>query len=235
MKNENLLKKLYAIKDAPYNTERIDELIAEIKLEISMEPVSYRGNYIKAAAKFAKYCNKNARNYALAGAFMFPYTETEMRQGICDGYLGVCYSNPIDGLMEIEKDIKPIDFAKIIRCYSEGKTEMPLHSELKKAIKIAKADKESEDFFINPYGNKAYVVRLGNGIYVNAEMLLQAQELTEMTDHTEIEYKNNSMYSPLFLHNTVNGNQIDVILMPISPNTGDQHKPIIDLYNGNQT
>lgn len=235
MKNEILLRKLYAVKEAPHNTKVLDNLIAEVKLEMTLETTPrYAGSYIKAAAKFAKYCAKEATRECLQGAFRYK-VGTETRQGICDGYVAVAYDKPIEGLMEIGSDIQPIDMEKIFNHTKGPETEvmLPAYTEIKKAFAIEKADKMSPKWqSLN--GKTGCTVRIGNGAVLNAEYLIRAMELADLTG-TEtvcaISFGGTTT-SSIYLENDVDGNHIRVLLMPIHVEiTGAERDiDIIDLW-----
>lgn len=235
MKNETLLRKLYAVKEAPHNTKALDDLITEIKLEMTLETAPrYTGNYIKAAAKFAKYCRKETRRECLQGAFRYN-VGAETRQGICDGYVAVAYDKPIEGLMEIADSIQPIDLEKIFSHNKGPEMEimLPSYTEIKKAFAIEKADKMSRKWqSLN--GKMGCTVRIGNGAVFNAEYLMRALELADLTG-TEavcaISFGGTAL-SSVFLENDVDGNHIRVLIMPIRTEiTGAKRDiDIVDLW-----
>ena len=236
MKNETLIKRLNEIKGKPYDIDLVDTLIKDVLLEMEMETCpKYRGDYMKAASKFAKHCQKECGDVRphIAGAFMYPYNDTEMRQGICDGYVGVSYSKPIQGLVEIKEGIKPLDFKRILPSGTFYEAKMPDYPTLKKALKLEKANKDSEKVQWN--GKAFYSVRLSNGQVVDAERLLLAQELAGMTDdQTEILSHGNQLHSPLYMRNIIDDVEIEVMLMPIRHEgwrSTDRIVDIIDLYD----
>lgn len=234
MKNEILLRKLYAVKEAPHNTKALDDLIAEIKLEMTLETApKYAGSYIKAAAKFAKYCAKETRRECLQGAFRYK-VNMETRQGICDGYVAVAYDKPIEGLMEIGSDIQPIDMEKIFSHKGpEMEVILPAHTEIKKAYAIEKADKMNRKWqSLN--GKMGCTVRIGNGAVLNAEYLMRALELADLTGTEAVRAISfgGTALSSVFLENDVDGNHIRVLIMPIRTEiTGAERDiDIIDLW-----
>lgn len=234
MKNETLLRKLYAVKETP-NTKVLDDLIAEVKLEMTLESAPrYAGSYIKAAAKFAKYCRKGTRRECLQGAFRYK-VGAETRQGICDGYVAVAYDKPIEGLMEIGSDIQPIDMEKIFNHTKGPETEviLPAYAEIKKAFAIEKADKAGRKWqSLN--GKMGCTVRIGNGAVLNAEYLMRALELADLTGTEAVHAISfgDTALSSIYLENDVDGNHIRVLLMPIRTEiTGAERDiDIIDLW-----
>jgi len=231
MKNEILLRKLYSLKDW-YNMEALEELIAEIKLEMTLEAApKYKGNLYKAAAKFAKACHKEYADSRsdLAGAFMFEDGNGTMKQGICNGYVGVSYSIPIDGLMEIPSEVRPIDFARILPDWICSTAAIPSYSEIKKAYNMEKANKESLKWNHEIGRRPSFLIRIGNGQVVNVEYLMTTMEIAGMTDDSvrKINVYGEGRYAMLGFENEIDGNAIQAILMPVRVDSGMQY--LIDM------
>lgn len=221
MKNETVLKKLYEIKEFEKNNfgftlHEVDMLIAEIKQEIEREGMSIRSVDIqKAAAKFAKECWKQYHDMRphIAGAFMYDRSGngTDMRQGIVDGYVGVSYSKPFEGLMEIDTSVcNAIHFEQIIP-RMEAPIAIPNYYQLKQLFKLEKMNKESEKW---DQFNKRFVIRLENGQYFSAEYFLRAMELSDCIDgNGTLDGKGG--VSPICFRNVVDGNEIECMVLPI--------------------
>lgn len=241
MKNEKLLKKLYEIRNAGYfDMEKMDALISEIRAEIEKETLPVNGIDVqKSAAKFAKECRKEYADVrpGIAGANMYAHNGNgnDMRQYICDGYIGVSYSKPFTGVLEVPESGKksPIDFAKVIPPV-ETPVDLPPYAELKRAYKTESANKESEKcLYMGVVRKRDCAVRLKNGQTFYASLLLKVMELAGMTGDGNGTADGRGGYSPIALRNEIDGNEIIAIALPFRMGeTFDTSKLLMDFYKG---
>ena len=203
-----------------------------------------------AAAKFAKNCHADYSDTrsGIAGANYYHHPEDpegSFRQYITNGYYGVSYSIPLNGLVEAVKE-SAIDYARMQFCsyspeYQEDYKEVALPSlaELKEAWK-----KEKKRCVGNPENrNKCWRLasvgkdyeRLSDYVVVDIEYLIDLMEITDCSGR-ETAYWRNAI-SPVFVHRfveTPDGETciVDGILLPIraTPNKiclNDEKKPKI--------
>lgn len=147
MNSEAMLSKLNEIKEhgnvSPIAAQSLDDLILSVKQDIAIKTAKSTLNQsrYKAALAFAKYCaNNHDSRPALAGAFPM----SDGRQGICDGFRGVIYDTPMDGL----PTIKPEEYDNILKLdqiFPQPTTklfpiDLPSVNELQTTYKIAKAE-----------------------------------------------------------------------------------------------
>lgn len=215
MTDYKLLERLSSIRDMLLGDQRrkVEELIADIKFDMESDKLPKDSVTVaKAAAKFAKDCYKEFKDYrkGIAGAnYYHDHRDMEpdsLRQYICTNNLGVSYSKPFEGLVEADRE-NPLNFDVLLtRTYNEGYAEIKLLSraELKKAIKMERSTK-----------GKRYIVRLKDGKCFDIDLLVQAMELSGCTGGEVIQSVKH-VYYPAFIYNQLaDGNEVSCIVMPI--------------------
>lgn len=215
MTDYKLLERLSSIRDMLLGDQRrkVEELITDIKFDMESGKLPKDSVTVaKAAAKFAKDCYKEwkDKNKRIAGAGYYvdsrDGSSLVKRQFILEPALGVSYSKPFEGLVEIDKDVDPIDFNSVInRKYSEGSVRfmLPDRAKLKNAIKMESATK----------GERTYC-RLEDGKCIDAALLVRAMELTGCNGGEMIESINHKLYPAFIRRDMEDGNQITCIILP---------------------
>lgn len=209
--------------------EEIASLIAEIKLEAETKVLPKASvNIAKAAAKFAQYCydQEHDKRDGIAGANLYhdrrDIDKTVKRQFICDGYIGVAYSKPFDGV--IKANGEPIDANNILRhsCKDEQmEIVLPSLAQLKQAVKIERA-----------LHGERNILRMPSGKAVNIHLMIRCMELCGLTGG-ETAYEVPNIIKPIYMTNiTEDGNEIDGIILPIRPINVTTETILLDLMEG---
>lgn len=221
MSNEQMLAKLLEVKEfgnvSPLASGTLDALIMTVKQDIASAEArkSLGQNKYKAALAFAKYCAKQNLRPTLAGAFPL----SGGRQGICDGYRGVVYEQPYDGLPEIEKHFYPdvIDMDKILPNEDAKliEVEMPSLAELKTNFKIAKAAYTGKAGYFNH--TTKIVATDGSHRWFNTKYLIEMIECVEPS----MVYFMGELPSALMYFE---GNGAKGVVLPVRMNTDKQEE-----------
>lgn len=179
MKAEKVLKYISFIVNENPNIKQmpaVSELTQSLKEEIALEEQKKagKGSRFKAALKFSKKANRHSAGFrpGIAGA----YVDENGKQYITDGFSGVRYDTPFEGLVEAEKGERPsAAFDQVIGNYNRDlKAELPSIAELKSKLKVDKAEG-------NVLHDGRSVKGLGNGWY-DTEFLIQLIEMVEPTE-----------------------------------------------------
>lgn len=222
MESIALLKKLAQIdsavlcnQDRPYR-DLMDDLMNSIRMEIQcgkLPKVSV--NIAKAAKKFSEYCyaQEHDKRESIAGANFYhdkDDADAEVkRQWICDGFLGVSYSIPFDGVIHATGE--PMDANQVLDYSWKEPVEITLPSlaELKKAVKVESAERRKK--------LQRSVLRMPNGKLFNIHHMIRIMELCGMAGgETAIDCA--KMIHPLYINTeTEDGNKIKGVLLPVSP------------------
>lgn len=212
--------------------EEIASLIAEIKLEAESKVLPKASvNIAKAAKKFSEDCYNeyHGKRDGIAGANLYhdnrDIDSTVKRQFICDGYIGVAYSKPFDGV--IKASVEGIDANNILRhtCKDEQvEIILPSLAQLKQAVKIEAAERGKK--------NSRSILRMPSGKAVNIHNMIRLMELCGLTGG-ETAYEVPNVIKPIYMINTtVDGNEIDGILLPIRPVNFTVGTILLDLMEG---
>lgn len=212
--------------------EEIASLIAEIKLEAESKVLpKVSVNIAKAAKKFSEdcYAQEHDKREGIAGANLYhdnrDIDKTIKRQFICDGYIGVAYSKPFDGV--IKANGEPIDANNILRhsCKDEQmEIVLPSLAQLKQAVKIETAERGKK--------NGRSVLRMPSGKAVNIHNMILLMELCGLTGG-ETAYDVPNVIKPIYMTNTTaDGNEIDGIILPIRPINVTTETILLDLMEG---
>lgn len=169
----------------------------------------------------AKEENRDYLRYGAMGANHYHHPDDPpnvKRQYILDGSIAVSYSKPFDDLLKPEKD-DPCAFDKLLfisypyefqRLY-DG-LPLPNLQEVKALWKAEKkrcvGHSEDRNNYYRLVGTKDEP-----SVIVNVCNLIRIMELTNCKGGEYFQYRDS--ISPIFLHNILDGNEIDGILMPM--------------------
>lgn len=157
---------------------------------------SQRDQLKRAAVAFAKRCAKEMENRPnLAGAFV-----KNGRQYITNGFYGVAYDVPFEGLQTVPDTLDEesmLDFERVIAPTRVGlPVDLPTLREMRQARKDAKQ-----------VGNSCPIMKLGEQ-YFNIEYLLRAMELVGLDGGNGTTM---GAMQPLYLH----GVDCEAVLLPV--------------------
>lgn len=200
--------KKYTPEDSFIANKELDALLLGLKADIQLQ--STKGatakSQVRAAIAFAKHCAKQRPDTNIAGAFIVK----DGRMGICDGYTGVLYDNPIDGIVctpdrfaddpfKLNEIMAPVEFRE-----NEREVNLPVLAELKGAYELSKATYCAN----NKKKGFIHYTLLGGDVHVNSEYLIRAMELAGITGG---KCKVDGYASPVYIA----GNGCKLVVLPI--------------------
>jgi len=123
MTSTAILSKLQELEYANMDNNPIIAHLLDVWKREELQAIAGKdgGSAIKACIAFAKECAKRDIQPALQGAFM-----QDGSQWLCNGYLGVKMSNPIDGLPQVDSALATFDLAAVYNSHEGNAVDMPL-------------------------------------------------------------------------------------------------------------
>lgn len=189
------------------NVGMIMEAISDIEGEIRTGLNKNAGKTnLEAACKAVIKSAKKSGNRSLHGAW-----EKDGIQYVCDGYRIIANKNPI-ALERLDKNVLPPQLDGMFKNYCDDvEIELPTINELKSLVSEAKATSGN-----GRSRSKRYLYN-ANGLYLNAEFLLDALKATGNVNGTTKRHpQSGKMVCPLNIMSE--DESVWCILLPVNPN-----------------